>query len=419
MAARVAVAGVGMTAFVKPGLGALYFDMGAAAVMQALDNAGVDYSDLQQAYVGYVYGNSTRSAKPHYTASASLASRSSTSTTCVRPARPPCSWPDKQSRRAPRMFPRAWLRADGARCARNHIRRSAEPAVPLHDNVADAAPQAKEKPLAIKLFGAAGVEYQERYEDQEPNVRQGRREGQATRRAQRTCNFSRAADGRRDSRVADGVRPDDAAAVLPPTCGAAAAILVSGQFAKRKGLKRNVRIRGQAMTTDFPSTFNENSMIKVVGYDLTVKAAQKVYAETGVSPRDLDVVELHDCFTANEILSYEGLGLTPEGTAEQFIWDGDNTYGGKVVTNPSGGLLSERSSAWRDRACAVRRTGVAAARQDWPPTGGERQDGSSAQYRYRQCLRGDALRAGLRLAWATHYVLVVARDQLDRGQAAK
>ena len=82
-------------------------------------------------------------------------------------------------------------------------------------------------------------------------------------------------------------------------------------------------------------------MMKLVCYDLTAAAAQKAQAASGMSPGDVDVVELHDCFTANEIISYEGLGLTPEGTAEQFIADGENTYGGKVVTNPSGGLLSK------------------------------------------------------------------------------
>jgi acetyl-CoA acetyltransferase len=82
-------------------------------------------------------------------------------------------------------------------------------------------------------------------------------------------------------------------------------------------------------------------MIKVVGYDMSKAAAQAVYAESGVSPLDVDVVELHDCFTVNELISYEALGLAPEGGAEQFVWDGDNTYGGRVVTNPSGGLLAK------------------------------------------------------------------------------
>ena len=74
---------------------------------------------------------------------------------------------------------------------------------------------------------------------------------------------------------------------------------------------------------------------------MTALAARQVYDQSGIGPDELDVVELHDCFTSNELLSYEALGLTPEGTAEQFICDEQNTYGGKVVTNPSGGLLSK------------------------------------------------------------------------------
>jgi acetyl-CoA acetyltransferase len=127
----------------------------------------------------------------------------------------------------------------------------------------------------------------------------------------------------------------------PPTCGAAAAVIVSEAFAKKHGLKTDVAILAQAMTTDFTSTFSEGSMIKAVGYDMTAAAARQVYEDAGIGPEELDVVELHDCFTANELITYEALGLTPEGTAERFIVEGDNTYGGRVVTNPSGGLLSK------------------------------------------------------------------------------
>jgi acetyl-CoA acetyltransferase len=126
----------------------------------------------------------------------------------------------------------------------------------------------------------------------------------------------------------------------PPTCGAAAAILCSDDFAKKHGHTAPVWIAGQAMTTDYKSSF-EKSMIKMVGYDLTVNAAKKVYEQAGLGPQDVQVCELHDCFTANEIITYEGLGLCREGEAEKFIWDEQNTYGGKVVTNPSGGLLSK------------------------------------------------------------------------------
>jgi len=127
----------------------------------------------------------------------------------------------------------------------------------------------------------------------------------------------------------------------PPTCGAAAAVVCSSEFAARHGLDGSVVIKAQAMATDFPSTFGDNDMRKVIGYDMTVAAAQQVYEAAGVGPEDIPVVELHDCFSTNESVTYEALGLTPEGTAEKFVLDEDNTYGGRVVTNPSGGLLSK------------------------------------------------------------------------------
>jgi acetyl-CoA acetyltransferase len=82
-------------------------------------------------------------------------------------------------------------------------------------------------------------------------------------------------------------------------------------------------------------------MIRVVGFEMARNAAAQVYEQAGIGPGDVDVCELHDCFTTNELLTYEALGLAPEGGGEKFIMDGDNTYGGRVVTNPSGGLLSK------------------------------------------------------------------------------
>jgi sterol carrier protein 2 len=81
--------------------------------------------------------------------------------------------------------------------------------------------------------------------------------------------------------------------------------------------------------------------IDLIGAKMTAKAANETYEEAGIGPQDADVVELHDCFTPNEVISYEGLGLCPEGGAEKFICDADNTYGGQVVVNPSGGLMSK------------------------------------------------------------------------------
>jgi len=96
-----------------------------------------------------------------------------------------------------------------------------------------------------------------------------------------------------------------------------------------------------AMTTDFPSTFDEKSCIKLVGSDMTKKAAQQVYEQSGLGPDDVQVVELHDCFSCNEMITYEALGLCPEGKGGAFVDSGANTYGGKFVINPSGGLISK------------------------------------------------------------------------------
>ena len=95
------------------------------------------------------------------------------------------------------------------------------------------------------------------------------------------------------------------------------------------------------MTTDTPSTFESHDMMRVVGYDMAKAGANAVYEAAGIGPEDINVVELHDCFAQNELISYEALGLCAEGEGERFVEAGDNTYGGKVVTNPSGGLLSK------------------------------------------------------------------------------
>ena len=127
----------------------------------------------------------------------------------------------------------------------------------------------------------------------------------------------------------------------PPTCGAGAAIVCSEDFARAHGLTPGVAIAAQELVTDFPSVFTDDDVFKVVGADITRVASQRIYEKAGVDPRDIQVVELHDCFSVNEVLSYEALGLVDEGCSEKFILDGDNTYGGRIVVNPSGGLLSK------------------------------------------------------------------------------
>jgi sterol carrier protein 2 len=128
----------------------------------------------------------------------------------------------------------------------------------------------------------------------------------------------------------------------PTSDGAGAAILCNESFIVKHKLQDSaVEIVGMALTTDTKSTFDDKSMMKVVGYDMTKTAAEKVYKEAGLGPKDVQVIELHDCFSANELITYEALGLCGEGKAGELIDRGDNTYGGKWVVNPSGGLISK------------------------------------------------------------------------------
>ncbi|MBP8287218.1 MAG: lipid-transfer protein, partial [Rhodoferax sp.] len=210
------------------------------------------------------------------------------------------------------------------------------------DAVTDALVGMPEVPLALRYFGGAGLAHMQRYGtglDSFAKIR-----AKASRHAANNpmALFRKVVTEQEvlDSPVLwPGVMTRLMA--CPPTCGAAAAVLVSEGFAKRHGLRTDVFIAAQAMTTDRASTFASSDMMRLVGYDMTRDAANQVYEHAGIGPQDLDVVELHDCFAHNELITYEGLGLCPEGDAVKFIADGDNTYGGKVVTNPSGGLLSK------------------------------------------------------------------------------
>ena len=118
-------------------------------------------------------------------------------------------------------------------------------------------------------------------------------------------------------------------------------MIASERFVVQHGLgDRAVEIAGQAMTTDFANTFDGSDM-SIAGFHMTAAAARQAYAESGYGPEDAQVVELHDCFSANELITYEGLGLCGPGRAGDLILDGAVTYGGTWVVNPSGGLISK------------------------------------------------------------------------------
>lgn len=128
----------------------------------------------------------------------------------------------------------------------------------------------------------------------------------------------------------------------PTSDGSAAVIIASENFVRSHGLEAQaVEILGIEMATDLPSTFGAKSHMRIVGYDMTKLATENLFRKTNRRPDEVQVVELHDCFSANELITYEALGLCPPGKAGELIDRGDNTYGGKYVINPSGGLISK------------------------------------------------------------------------------
>ena len=335
------VAGVGMVPFVKPGAGDPYDVMAAAAVRKALDNAGLAYDAVQQAIVGYVYGDSTSGQRALYGVGMTGIPIVNVNNNC--------------STGATALFlARQLVEAGAVDCVLALGFEQMQPgALSEHwtdrpspfdrfDELCDEI-CAYPVPLALRYFGGAGMEYMARY-DAGPELFAQVRAKASRHAAENPLALFRKVVSTEDVMAAPMIFPEAGMTRLmacPPTCGAAAAILVSRRFAERMSLDTRVVIAAQAMATDRPGTFEKRSMMALVGDDMTRAAAGQVYEQAGIGPRDIDVVELHDCFAQNEVLIYEGLGLCPDGGAARFVADGDNTYGGRIVTNPSGGLLSK------------------------------------------------------------------------------
>ena len=338
---KVYVSGVGMIPFAKPGASSPYHEMGAQAARAALEDAGVVYDQVEQAYVGYVYGDSTSGQKALYAVGMSgvpivnVNNNCSTGSTAL-------------------FLGRQAIASGAAECvlvlgfeqmspgALGSVFTDRPTPFDAFDEVTDRLVGKPEIPLALRYFGGAGLAHMNKYGT--PLEAFARIRAKASRHAANNpLALFRKEVTAQDVLDAPEIWPGVMTRLMacPPTCGAAASVLVSGEFALRHGLRHDVHIAAQAMTIDRPNTFEAGDMMRLVGYDMSRAAAQKVYEQSGLGPEDLDVVELHDCFAHNELITYEALGLCPEGGADKFIREGDNTYGGRVVTNPSGGLLSK------------------------------------------------------------------------------
>ncbi len=337
---HVVVAGVNMVPFKKPGANEPYTVMGSEAVRGALKDAGLEYSDVQQAYAGYVFGDSTSAQRVLYEVGMTgipvinVNNNCSSGSTALYLARQAvqsgaveCALALGFEEMRPGAIQLMWDDRPGT------FDRFKDALQNLGHTYSDSF-------AAPCMFGAAGAEYLKKY-DADPEIFAEvavKTRGHAAKNPYAVFKKPLTVE----EVMAEKVIYEPSLTRLmacPPTSGAAAAIICSEDFAKRHGIDTTVRIVAQALTTDGEGTFD--SAMNVVGQSMARAAGQQVFDQAGIGPEDLDVIELHDCFTPNEVITYEGLGLCEEGGATAFIKDKRNTYGGDVVVNPSGGLMSK------------------------------------------------------------------------------
>ncbi len=342
MSRKVYVIGVGMTKFEKPGSRDWdYPDMAREAGTKALEDAGISYDKIEQACVGYCYGDSTAGERAVYEIGVSgipiynVNNNCSTGSTAL-------------------FMAKQFVEGGLAECTlalgfekmeKGSLGIKYEDRVnPMdkHFNLMVELRGFAKAPAAPQLFGNAGREHMERFGT---TAEQFAKIGLKNHKHSVNNPYSQFQDeySLEDILAAKMVyEPLTKLQCCPTSDGSGAAILASEDFVRAHGLEaKAVEIAGMAMATDFPSSFEEKSCIKLVGQDMTRAAAQKVYDQSGLGPENVDVVELHDCFSCNEMITYEGLGLCEEGKGGEFIDSGAVTYGGQVVVNPSGGLISK------------------------------------------------------------------------------
>ncbi|MFI6046119.1 lipid-transfer protein [Nocardia sp. NPDC051321] len=344
MSDRVFVIGVGMTKFEKPGRreGWDYPAMARESGSKALADAGIRYDQVQEAYVGYVYGDSTSGQRAIYELGLTGLPVVNVNNNC------------STGSSALYLAARA-IRGGLADCAmalgfekmqsgsleagytdrEQPLLRHIEALAQLRDFA---------MPVAPWMFGAAGVEHMEQYGSTrahfakiaEKNHRHSANNPYAQFRDVYTLDEITGAKMVYESLGLTRLQ------CSPTSDGSGAAVLASERFVDEHDLgDRAVEIVGQAMVTDLESTFATKTARSLVGVDMTAAAARKVYEQADIGPDDLDVIELHDCFSPNELLTYEALGLCGEGEGHKLIDAEDTTYGGRWVVNPSGGLISK------------------------------------------------------------------------------
>ncbi|RUP49338.1 thiolase-like protein [Jimgerdemannia flammicorona] len=375
MPTKAYVIGVGMTKFLKPRGEVDYPEMGLEAATKALLDAGITYDKVQQAYVGYVYGDSICGQRALYQLGMTqipiinVNNNCATGSTALYQARQiveagivdcamalgfekmqPGSLASSFNDRTNPMGAFYYFPFAVSTCLPRHVViLSANPHL-LHaprclDHVVSVMSEVKgiepKPPFTAQIFGNAGIGYIEKYGATPEHLA---KIAEKNHRHSALNPYSQFRDIYTLDQILASPKiygPLTKLQCCPTSDGAACVVVASANFVHKHNLEAQaVEIVAQVMATDSPKMLTDDA-IEWAGTDMTRKAAQEVYKKAGIGPRDVQVVELHDCFSANELITYDALGLSPPGQAHKLIDNNDVTYGGKYVVNPSGGLTSK------------------------------------------------------------------------------
>jgi acetyl-CoA acyltransferase len=344
MSNRTFVVGVGMTKFDKPGAKeGDYPDWAKEAGERALQDAGIAYDEVEQAYAGYCYGDSTYGQRSVYGLGltgipvVNVNNNCSTGSSALFLARQAV-----KGGLVDCALAIGFEKMERGSLGMKYTDRT--PAMDRHMQRMLELREAEESPFAPQMFGNAGRDHMQKYGSTPDHYAwigwKNHKHSVNNPYAQFQDEYT--LDEIKGSRMIHD--PLTKLQCSPTSDGAAAAIVASERFVDEHELwDRAIEIAGQAMVTDLQSTFDGDAdCIRIVGYDMSREAARRAYEEAQVAPGDVDVVELHDCFSANELITYEALGLAEEGHGHELVDAEATTYGGSgPVVNPSGGLISK------------------------------------------------------------------------------
>ena len=342
---KVYVVGVGMTKFEKPETRQWrYFDMAREAGTAALADAGVRYEQIEQVAAGYVFGPSTCGQRAAYELGLTgvpvynVNNNCATGSTALMMA---AQWVAGGLNDCVLALGFEQMKKGALGGGVNNDDFAASPVARHYTLMADLHGFEPTPPTA-QIFGDAAREHMDKYgttaEQLAMVAAKNHRHSVHNPNAQFQDEYSV-----QDILDAKEIhRPLTKLQCSPTSDGSAAAVVVSERFVEQHGLAdQAIEIVAQAMATDTAEAFDTRSCIDVVGRPMSRDAARKVFDASGLGPEDLDLIELHDCFSINELITYEALGLCGEGEGGKLVADGATTYGGRWVVNPSGGLISK------------------------------------------------------------------------------